>query len=429
MEVVYDGRNKNLRLRDQFAFYTIPFDRIASIDVPLVAAGTIDIDPSLPPRQMIRRRPQYALDIRTPHGRLRLFRGREREKLQFVADVLKQRLPATAVNVASDNDAVIAVATNTYGATRYWLPRAGIALAAIVLAWAAWDGVPGWRSRAWPTTTGEVTHSKWEDTKDHRGDRLYTAEIKYRYHVDGVAYTADRIAFGRAEESNAVRDLLRAHPTGSTIDVFYDPQHPAHATVMRGAGWLVIVPFLSGLSALALSLPGFFRLPTPEQEALVAQYVTRSHPSPARAFDDAFTTLRWTVSPEHAERSRRIAMREVAGMMIRTTTLSLIAAVGLYYGFRHAVPARLWPVIFGVATAWPMLMFGTLLGTLMWTKGSRASYALTPDGILRPRRDRPLLHWRWFDSFDTSEADDSPLLRRMEVLLEAVEADRRSRRP
>jgi hypothetical protein len=142
MEIVYDGRNKNLRVRDQIAFFTTPFERIASIDVPLVAEGTIDIGPSLAPRQMIRRRPQHALDIRTPHGRLRFFRGHEREKLQFVADVLTQRLPATTASNATENDNVIAVATNSYGATRYWLPRVGVAIAAILLSWAAWEGVP-----------------------------------------------------------------------------------------------------------------------------------------------------------------------------------------------------------------------------------------------------------------------------------------------
>jgi hypothetical protein len=250
-------------------------------------------------------------------------------------------------------------------------------------------------------------------TKNGRSDRHYTAEINYRYHVNGVAHTGDRIGFGRAAESNAVRDLLRAHPTGSTIDVFYDPHRPGQAMVMRGGGWLVIVPFVTALFTLAMSIPGFFRLPTPEQEALVAQYITRPHPTPARAFDDAFTTIRWTVSAEHEERLRRTAMRHVAGMMIRVTTLSVIAALVLYNVFRNTVPANLWPVIFGLATLWPMLMFGMVLGTLilMWTKGVRPSYALTPDGILRARRDRPLLHWRWFKSFDTTDGDDIPLLR------------------
>jgi hypothetical protein len=90
----------------------------------------------------------------------------------------------------------------------------------------------------------------------------------------------------------------------------------------------------------------------------------------------------------------------------------VIAALVLYNVFRNTVPANLWPVIFGLATLWPMLMFGMVLGTLMWTKGVRPSYALTPDGILHPRRDPPLLRWQWFDSFDTTDhGDGAPLLR------------------
>ncbi|MEA2710071.1 MAG: hypothetical protein QOF78_2672 [Phycisphaerales bacterium] len=392
MEIVYDGRGRNLRLRDQFSFYTIPADDVRSIEVVTL-------------------KKRHVLDIRTPLGRLRFFARRDREKLQFLADALKQLIePPGPAERASENDDVVAVATHSYGALRYWLPRIGIALAAILLMWGVWEGVPAWRSRAWPAAAGEVTHSKWEMTRNSRRDRHYVAEIKYRYRVDGVEHTGERIGFGRFNESHAVRDLLRAHPGGSTIDVFYNPRRPTECTVMRGGGPMAVLPWVCSALTLALCVPGLFRPPTAEQEALVAKYITQPPASPAHAFDDALATVRWTGAIEHAKQFRRAAIRELARMFARVALLTLTIAFGLRYAMLDAAPPQVWAHIFAIAVGGPMLMFGYLCTALMCIKVRPPSYAITPNGILRGSSEHPLLRWKLFDNFDVTDQGGLPLL-------------------
>lgn len=87
----------------------------------------------------------------------------------------------------------------------------------------------------YPSTTGEVIHSKLER---HRGDDGYTygADIHFTYAVGGQTYTSEEHSYGawNNSDSSGARKLLRKYPVGETVTVYYNPSDPSDAVLERG---------------------------------------------------------------------------------------------------------------------------------------------------------------------------------------------------
>ncbi|PWH15740.1 MAG: hypothetical protein DDG60_05315 [Anaerolineae bacterium] len=101
--------------------------------------------------------------------------------------------------------------------------------------------------RTWPSTAGVVVASEvrsFRQWKDNVERTFYTPGIVYRYGVDGREYTADRYSleaethWGRPELAQTVLDRF---PVGSAVTVYYNPQAPAEAVLVRRltGAWLV----------------------------------------------------------------------------------------------------------------------------------------------------------------------------------------------
>jgi len=120
------------------------------------------------------------------------------------------------------------------------------------------------------STEGKVIASKVKTNSDSDGDDTYEPLIKYSYVVNGRELTSMRYAYGSMASSNHsyASDIVKAHPPGRKITVWYDPRKPTEAAVsietptMYYFMLLFLQPFiLVGLGGIfyTLTLPYRFR--------------------------------------------------------------------------------------------------------------------------------------------------------------------------
>jgi hypothetical protein len=95
-------------------------------------------------------------------------------------------------------------------------------------------------SQSWPTVPGTIANAvlaKETSTDENGTSTSYHADVRYQYAVNGVAYTGKRIGFIRhsyIRHSRAQAELDR-YPVNSTVQVFFDPEKPSDAILVREA--------------------------------------------------------------------------------------------------------------------------------------------------------------------------------------------------
>jgi hypothetical protein len=116
------------------------------------------------------------------------------------------------------------------------------------LRWAAFVGAL--RSRGWAETRGTVTRSVVAQGR-YRRQVHYSAAIRYRYEVDGMAFEGERVDFVEQKLTfEAAQALVGRYPLGSDVRVFYEARTPARATLERTVP--AIVPATLGWPITAL---------------------------------------------------------------------------------------------------------------------------------------------------------------------------------
>lgn len=122
----------------------------------------------------------------------------------------------------------------------------------------AWE----WLSmRDWKETEAEVIWSRVASHSDSDGT-TYSVDLFYRYAFGGKQYRGNRYSLigGSSSGYSGKQEVVRAHPAGSVLPVFVDPDKPWRAVVKRNAGWgalfaLFPLPFLAvGFGGLWLYL-------------------------------------------------------------------------------------------------------------------------------------------------------------------------------
>jgi hypothetical protein len=142
------------------------------------------------------------------------------------------------------------------------VPLGIVGLGLLVLVIAALWRMEYEASADWHTTQGVVSRSdvigESDLTRDHEAE--YKIDFEYRYQVDNVLYTGERIYFSFAalmdnaetrSTHTAAEKLIKPYPVGKTITVLYDPDDPHKAVLERRFD---TSPFLLGLGGGMLAV-------------------------------------------------------------------------------------------------------------------------------------------------------------------------------
>ena len=91
-------------------------------------------------------------------------------------------------------------------------------------------------SKSWPTTTATVTESRVND-RAGSDDDLYAIQFRTEFSVNGKSFTTNGrylASEGAASWKGDKYDFVNAHPVGSTIEMYYNPEKPHEATTSPG---------------------------------------------------------------------------------------------------------------------------------------------------------------------------------------------------
>lgn len=104
------------------------------------------------------------------------------------------------------------------------------------------------RGDDWPSTNAKILDRHMENAGKRQ---LFYPVVKYRYTVGGKAYTNDRVyATGRIDSrAPTVQELLDGLP--DPVPIFYDPDDPQDAYILRTSSWMHWIMFaLGGITTL-----------------------------------------------------------------------------------------------------------------------------------------------------------------------------------
>lgn len=87
-------------------------------------------------------------------------------------------------------------------------------------------------SAHWPSTDGIVLSTDYDRTSAGRrtNNEPY---VTYSYQVHGKSFTSNVCSFG---DGMSESEVFTKYPSGRRVIVFYDPEHPQEATLVKGVG-------------------------------------------------------------------------------------------------------------------------------------------------------------------------------------------------
>ena len=105
--------------------------------------------------------------------------------------------------------------------------------------------------RGWKETPAEIIRSRLASRSDSDGT-VYSIDLFYRYTVNGREHRSNRYGLigGSSSGRKGKQAVVSAHPPGSALTVFVDPDEPWRAVVKRDPGWgallaLFPLPFMA----------------------------------------------------------------------------------------------------------------------------------------------------------------------------------------
>lgn len=110
------------------------------------------------------------------------------------------------------------------------------------------------QARSWPKTVGKIVSVVIRSSRGGSNTaRRYHAEVTYRYSVDGASFTSKRFRLGDGPNTGDFthrEDALansKRWVQGDSVDVYYNPQEPDSAVLVREPSWGVYVPGILGV--------------------------------------------------------------------------------------------------------------------------------------------------------------------------------------
>jgi hypothetical protein len=117
---------------------------------------------------------------------------------------------------------------------------------------------------SWPKVAGTVIHAKvtsYDSRSDGKTTRMYSADVRYSYTVNGTQYSSGQVSLGDSSTSSSggMEEIVRRYPLGSQVIVYYDPAKPGNALLEPGAAFITHIPFAFGLLCVFAGLIAIFR--------------------------------------------------------------------------------------------------------------------------------------------------------------------------
>ena len=348
-----------------------------------------------------------AVEVVTDAGGLQALGGWDLATVAWAADAVAA---AAGVPVGGDSTGGPTIRAGDWYGTARWIGPGSLVACAVIATFAASPVRVAFASPGWPTAVGRVTRSAYAVDRHGKQD-VVTAELAYRYAVDGRTYDGDRIAAMRDDDDGPVERAVETHPTGSAVDVRYDPADPGRAVVVPGAGWqpyaVLVVLMLTAAAGGWLTM----RVrPTAAQTALARRYRRA-----AAARDEGEVLVRWTDAAELVEAHRRARRRRAALIGVRGTALVVAATAA----FLWACSSYFGPDIPIGRVALAVGFFGVVPFAAEWAgtfgRVRPVERRVTTAGVVAPREKLPPLSpWSQVAGYDV---EPHPLVADARVLV------------
>lgn len=119
-------------------------------------------------------------------------------------------------------------------------------------------------STSWPTALATIEYSaikSYDSRSDGKTTRMYSADIRYWYTVNGKQYTSARISFGdhSSSSSTGMEKLVNKYSKGSQATAYYDPGKPGNALLEPGPVLISYIPFVFGALSIVAALIAIFK--------------------------------------------------------------------------------------------------------------------------------------------------------------------------
>ena len=91
-------------------------------------------------------------------------------------------------------------------------------------------------SETWPQAPGTIIHSSLGEEENEKGEISYFADIKFRYSVDSVIYTNDRLSYWKilGSDPKKFEQKLLKYPLNKKVIVYYNPENPKQGYLEPG---------------------------------------------------------------------------------------------------------------------------------------------------------------------------------------------------
>jgi hypothetical protein len=112
------------------------------------------------------------------------------------------------------------------------------------------------RSKKWKITDGEIISSKMQESNFDDG-AIYKAVIQYKYTIGEKEYFSNRMFYGDyigKNFSKSIQTLVSKYTKGTTVLVYYNPQHPNKSVLEPGIHLVIYRELLAGILLLLLSI-------------------------------------------------------------------------------------------------------------------------------------------------------------------------------
>lgn len=107
----------------------------------------------------------------------------------------------------------------------------------------------------WPSTKGVIVISEVKapprrSSSSSKANRTHVPRVSYRYTVNGREYVDNRPTIGHVKGKGASEKFVARFPVGARVTVYYNPDDPSRAVLVRGMGGRN--PFWVGIPLVAV---------------------------------------------------------------------------------------------------------------------------------------------------------------------------------